>query len=317
MNDPMQLDLDVGVDDIRDHPPGPGDDPSWQESWAFAWYDPVANASGWHHSSTKYTEGVIDLKSWVCAGGRMVHGFQSWDLPIPAEDHSNRCMGPLRIRSVDPLRSDRIEIRSESLQMSLDTDPLVGPHWYRRKAMDHVTRKKSHWESYNSFRGHLTAEGIDRDVSGFAFLSRSWGPRDLRSLLSFRNLWATFGEDLTIRLLMPVTRDGPQMSGFVVDRDQLLPVRHARLDVTMSSDGANPLGCHGTVWTERGGYRFSGTVGDGHAQTNTHPPAEMYSHGSCIFELGGRLGTGFLQVNELKSPAPWDLTRLNANALSL
>jgi hypothetical protein len=42
---------------------------------------------------------------------------------------------------------------------------------------------------------------------------------------------------------------------------------------------------------------------------NTHPGA-MYSHASTIFRLGGRLGTGFFQVNELKQPAPWDLARL-------
>lgn len=313
----MRLDCNVSIDNVRDHPPGPSDDPSWQESWAFAWYDPVANASGWHHSSTKYVEGVIDLKSWVCADGRMVHDFQSWTLPIPPEDHSDRSMGPLRIRSVEPLRRDRIEISSELMQLSLDAEVLVGPHWYNRKAMENVARRKTHWESYNTFRGQLTVEGIKRDLAGFAFLSRSWGPRDLRNLLTFRNVWATFGEDLTIRLLMPVMRDGPQMSGFVLDRDQLLPLRHARLEVTMSSDGANPLGCQGTVWTERGGYGFSGAVGLGHAQTNTHPPAEMYSHGSCVFELGGRLGTGFLEVNELKRPAPWDLTRLIPNALPL
>jgi len=313
----MTLDQDIDIKELGNHPPGPGDDPSWQESFAFSWYDPVGNASGWHHSSTKYAEGVIDLKSWICADGKMVHDFQSWTLPIPAGDHTDRSMGPLRIRTVEPLRRDRIEISSELAQLSLDTEVLVGPHWYNRKAMENVARKKTHWESYNTFRGQLSVEGISRNLSGLAFLSRSWGPRDLRNLLTFRNVWATFGADLTIRLLMPVMRDGPQVSGFVFDRGQLLPVRNARLDVTISSDGANPLGCQGTVWTDRGGYRFSGAVGQGHAQTNTHPPAEMYSHGSCVFELGGRLGIGFLEVSELKKPAPWDFTRLNANVLPL
>lgn len=32
----MQLDLAIGADHVRSHPPGPEDDRSWQESWAFA-----------------------------------------------------------------------------------------------------------------------------------------------------------------------------------------------------------------------------------------------------------------------------------------
>jgi hypothetical protein len=307
----MRLDLDVAAEHDRNHYPLPADDDTWQESWAFAWYDPAADVSGWHHASVKRPVGVVDLKSWVSIRGKLVHSFQTWNMPVPQEDYSNIRLGPIRIRSLEPLTRQQIDIVDDTSNVSLVCEAMVGPHWFQRRAMDLQSHTKAHWENYSRFAGHVVNGSEDIKVAGFAFISRSWGPRDLTSLLTHRIIWACFGEDLTLRLFLPTTNSGPNPYGFVVNRGELHHLSKIRLDVTIDSDGANPLGCEATVWTEHGeGYRFSGHVNTGHAQTNTHPPDAMYSHASTVFELGGRLGSGFLQVNELKRPTPWDLKRL-------
>jgi hypothetical protein len=80
------------------------------------------------------------------------------------------------------------------------------------------------------------------------------------------------------------------------------------LDAVVAIDGHSPLGADCRFWTDAGrGYHMVGTV---QASVLTGGATYFCTDGLTVWEMGGRLGSGFFELDELSRPAPWHLREL-------
>jgi hypothetical protein len=72
----------------------------------------------------------------------------------------------------------------------------------------------------------------------------------------------------------------------------------------MGDDGHSPAGCDARIWTQSGhGYHVTGEVHT--ASPSSHLEGFWFTDGLCVYECGGRMGAGILEIQELGGPAPW------------
>lgn len=290
--------------DDGSHSP-PGDDDSWQESWYLLWYDPIRRAGGSYHVGLQTPRGRADVWNWTVVDDRVAGHFQSLVLPMPDEDLSDMTLGGMRLQTVKPLTAYRLEAEypDEDVQAGVDYEAFTAPFAFGLDG-EGVKIGASHYESFGRVSGTVRAGAHQVDVSGWAFQDHSWGPRDWSSLRSHRWICATFSEDLFFSVSTFVTAEGRRAGGYVYDDGAFHGVADVSFGTKISDDGHSPEGCDVQIWTTDGrGYRVEGRCGA--TAVNSHDGGWFATDGMTVFEMGGRLGTGLLEVSELKALAPW------------
>src|SRR3954449_2833885 len=84
---------EITPEEYGGHEPPPDADESWQESWGFAWHDPLRRAGGINHISIWRERGYADVWSWAALGGCVVGKYPSLNLPMPDEDFPSWSLG--------------------------------------------------------------------------------------------------------------------------------------------------------------------------------------------------------------------------------
>lgn len=281
-----------------------GQDEDWQESWACAWYDPLARVGGWHHVGLARVREQADLWSCIWIDGEFVHRFQKLDLAIPDQELTDLRLGPLHLWTEEPLLSHGIALADADHDLSarIECQRAVDPIAFSYSAA------KGHWEVYGCFSGELRVGQSKTPVKGHSFVDRSWGKRDWSDILTYRLIWAMFGSDLAFKLYVMRCKSGSQIFGVAMIEAEQIAIRHVEIDVVMHSDGISPKGAEITVFVENGRiYSFAGRC-DG-SDVGVQRDGFMCGHGNATFECGGRLGTGFIEAKELSVP-PAELASL-------
>jgi hypothetical protein len=292
----------IAPEDDSNHQPPPDAEESWQESWFLGWYDPLTRAAGFHHVDLQRVRGRACLWSWSALDGAVVGHYQSLDLPLPGGDLSDLSIGPVHITTKEPLRRYGLEAVHPGVREDVAYCSFVEPFAFSLDA-DGMDLGASHYESLGQVEGAITVGDREVPVAGFAFQDHSWGPRDYGSVKAHRWACMTFGEDLFGSIFSFTSDAGRRDFGYLFDDDVFHAVRRTRFDVRMADDGHTPLGCDATVWcTDGRGYRFSASVEV--AGVSSHDGGFFITDGFGVFELGGRLGTGILETQELAGPSP-------------
>ena len=291
---------EITAADDRNHLPEDPDDQDWQESFCLAWYDPVLRIGGFHHTGMQRVRNIADAWSWIAVNGRVVHKYLNNDLPLPADDYSDLTIGPFHLKSDRPLTHRTLRIDDRDVLASLDFaasgDTLGMSYDSGGSAIG-----KGHWENFGTVTGTVTCEGAEYQVNGLAFQDRSWGARDWSSIYAYRWNWASFGDDLIISVYHVTGSDGTRSLGHVFDRGEWRDIRSVDFVAEMAGDGITPLGSRVDIWMPNGGgYRLRG-VCDG-SSVQTHRDGFMMANACTRYELGGRIGAGFMEASELKKP---------------
>ncbi|WP_419827578.1 DUF7064 domain-containing protein [Sphingomonas sp.] len=304
----------TSITDIDDHNHEPEDGASvdWQESFCLAWYDPVQRIGGFQHTGMQRVRGIADAWCWITHEGRAVEKYHNNKLPLPEADYSDITIGPIQLRSEQPLTHRRLMVEHGRVRADLRyaaRGETVGLSY----DVGGSSMGRGHWENFGRVAGTVTIDGTDYAIDAAAFQDRSWGTRDWGSILTYRWNWATFGDDLIFSIYRVVGRDGTQAMGHVFDRGTWHQVRSVDFAIEMASDGVSPLGSIATVWLDDGtGYRLRGRC-DG-SSVQTQRDGYMMCNACTNYELGGRLGTGFIEVSELKQPTSPEIARQLAEA---
>lgn len=287
----------IGDGDIGAHPPT--EDVSWQESWGLAWHDPHTRTGGFHHFGLQRNRGYADVWSWIAKDDAVVGRFNHLRHPLPEQDLPNFALGPMQVSHSQP-RSLQFTSTFPDASVSLDYEAFTEPFGWSLKP-DLIAMGTSHYESLGRVTGALrTAQG-ETAVNGGAWHDHSWGPRNWGAALSSRWVWANFGPDLYISVFSIVTAGPPVLAGFVHDNGVFHGVAHANFGAQIADDGKTPTGCDMRLWTQSGrGYHLTATVGA--SSSVAHDGGFWMTDGLATFELGGRLGVGFVEVNELSTP---------------
>lgn len=290
------------VDD-RSHTPPEGQE-NWQESWYLLWYDPLRRAGGSYHVGLQTPRGRADVWNWTVVDDEVAGHYQSLTLPLPEEDLSDMTLGGMHLRTTEPLVGYRLgaEYPEEKVSAELSYRAFTEPFAFGLDGQG-VTIGSSHFESFGRVTGSVRVGDETSKVSGWAFQDHSWGPRDWSSLRSHRWICATFSENLFFSVSTFITAEGRRASGYVYD-DGFHGIVEVTFAVRVADDGHSPEGCDVRVWTVDGrGYHLTGSCGA--TAVNSHDGGWFATDGLCVFEMGGRLGTGLLEVSELKALAPW------------
>lgn len=296
---------EVSAEELGAHQPPADADESFQESWGFAWHDPIRRAGGINHISIWRNRGVADVWNWCALDGKVVGKYQNLKLPMPEADFPSWSAGGQTVTTTSG-RACRLQLAfdngaSADLNYEGFTDPLAfsldteGSTW-----------GSSHYESIGRVKGHVDAGQGPVAVDGFAWQDHSWGPRRWADVLSHRWIMAGFGPDLFITALQVVreSTEGGLPIGFVYDHGKLHRVEKAQFNARIGDDGHTPLGCDARIWVDAGhGYRVTGDVHT--ASPSSHNEGFWFTDGLAEFECGGRLGAGIFEVQDLKGPAPW------------
>jgi hypothetical protein len=294
---------DVTDEELGAHASGPEE--NWQESWGFAWHDPIRKAGGLHHLHQWRNRGYADVWSWTVLEGRLVGQYQNLRLPLPDADYPHWECGGQRVTTHG---SRHCSLRAEypDVVASVDYEAAHAPSVYSPAEADGIHWGKSHWESIGRVAGSITVAGETTQVSGLAFQDHSWGPRHWVDALSHRWLFAGFGASLCISATVTVTEHGPRPLpwGYVYDNGEAHQIEAVTTGARMADDGHSPAGCDTRIWTKDGiGYHVTGQVHT--AVPSSHEEGFWMTDGLCVFECGGRLGAGIYEVAELRGVPPY------------
>lgn len=287
---------EVGPEHDNNHLAPEGEtDLTWQESWAFAWYDPLNRIGGWQHCGMQRLRGVTDINSYVAHDGRMIDDYEHDAFPLPAQDYTNITFGPVTLKSLEPLTKHQVILANVNSHADLTLNTTVGPFWMGHGNAPH------HWEGFGRVTGQVKLADKTVPVNGFFFHDRSWGTRDWDGMFVIRLVCAIFGDDMIFRLFQMTGPQGRKEYGYALINGQFKSVLALDNEILMTGDGMTPAGVQITAYTEGGeAWRITGRARDTHLMT--HGPKWMMSHSNLVYECGGRVGTGFLEVSERRVP---------------
>ncbi|EHI13541.1 DUF7065 domain-containing protein [Mycolicibacterium thermoresistibile] len=280
-----------------------GDDERWQESWVLYWFDPSNMSGGSHHFGLQRPRERADVWDWVTVQGRHAGHFNALTLPIPDQDLSKFEIGRMRIQTLEPLQKYRFSSEYPSTGTKVDivyeafTDAIS-------VALDGSGAEvgANHYETFGRASGTVTQGGQTLEVSGWAFQDHSWGIRDWNTVGAHRWICATFSENFYCAAGTFATNAGVRAFGYVFD-GEFKEVTRMSFGGRVGDDGFSVEGCDARIWTKPGdAYHITGDCVS--SQLSNHHDGWFTSNGFAMFECGGRLGTGVLELAELKQLTP-------------
>jgi hypothetical protein len=294
--------------DASAHQPDDPADLRWQESFCIVWHDPLTASGGNHHFSLWRNQGIADVWSWVVIEGIEVGREQENELPIPAEDLLDTKVGGMRVQGDGDLRhyvltheydGCTVEIRYRAYCEPVELDYAKGG----------ARLGKRHYETLGGVEVWATIGDRQLDLTGVAFQDHSWGPRELGRNPAGQFFFTVFGEDLMAVVYSRLTLEGLDQDGWVRRDGRVARVARATIEADIGTDGLLPRRCRCDVWTDDGqGLRLSGAAQTGAVEGGI---GLLAGDGLMVFECGGRLGGGMLEVKPLRFPLPAHRRLLN------
>lgn len=304
----FRLTHDVPVDDDEGHAPSADSDDSWQESYCICWFDSVRRVGGWHHLGLQRRRGQADYWTALVLEGRVIGEEQRLTAPLPSDPMSDLHLGPMHIRTKDPLRSYSLNMEYASSGCDITYDAYTAPVGYVAD-MAGADIGHGHYESFGRVEGTVRSGDRIIEASGHGFQDHSWGPRNNGALLSFRNYMACFGPDLFTNVFLASTPVGPQIYGYVFD-GEWQAVSSVDGSVGVADDGYTPLTIDSRLWSAASGRGWHLTGASDGVSFNTHTDDFFIANAYCTYELGGRVGAGVTCVRNFGNVPPWHRERL-------
>ncbi|MBN8848654.1 MULTISPECIES: hypothetical protein [unclassified Sphingomonas] len=296
--------------DNDNHAPGPEE--NWQESSLFTWHDADSASGGFYRLGMHPNRKTASIYTWTALDGRMVDRRMLWGVPLPAGHITGITIGDVAVSTIDPLERYQVTVTRPDLSLTLDWRPFVPPmmHTLSTPGSGSVLAK-GHYNTMG--RATVTGEFEGRRIElwGDGFMDHSWGPRT-GIPLGTRWLVASFGPDFCIMILQNMTEQGSMVKASYILRDGRVvnASSRTRIHMTVGDDSYSPEGCEAEVWDVEGRcYRVRGKVV---APCSVYPFHDSFlTHGTAVFECGGRVGRGILECsNNFKGPPDWEVATL-------
>lgn len=287
----------VTIEDCRRHQPD--GDPRWQESFYVGWVDLDNRACGANHISlAPVGHRDTHVWSWTMVDGEVIGRSQTHGMPMPDSDYDDMRIGALHVRSSDDPRRLGLGVDyGNGVDLDLIFDASCNPVELSLDRGDVVLGDR-HYELMGTVSGTLRTPSRTITVNASGWSDHSWGARDFSTNISHRWLWASFGPDFAISVFGFVSNEGYFPFGWVWDGGEAHLVTAASFDAVVADDGITPRGCDARIVTASGRrYRVKGRVRDAALMGGVGWHA---MNGLTEYECGGRIGEGFLEVNELK-----------------
>ena len=289
----------ISREDRRRHQPGPDAGPGWQESFYLGWIDRERRACGANHISLAPASGRdTHVWSWTMVEGKVVGRSQSHAMGWPTGDFDDLTLGALHLRSAEADESIALTARyDDGVSVEMAFAPSTSAVEMNLNQGDVVLGDR-HYEIMGRVTGAVHLPDRTIPIRAGAWSDHSWGQRDFSTNIAHRWLFASFGDDFAMTAFGFVTNTGIFPFGWVWANGEVDEVVSARFGAQVGDDGITPEGCDARIGTASGKhYRVKGRSREAALMGGVGWHA---MNGLTEFECGGRIGEGFLEVNELK-----------------
>ncbi len=291
----------VAAEDVHAHEPEDADDERWQESFCIVWHDPVTRSGGNHHFSLWRNKGIADVWSWVIVDGVEVAREQAHDLDVPQGDLTDIQAGGMHVSSGDDLVNYRLRHTFGATVVDISYSAYSPPVELDYQHSGALLGKR-HYETLGRVDVVIGGDQPERHLSGVAFQDHSWGPRELLRNPAGQFFFAVFGDDLMMAMYSRVTVEGVGQDGWLYEPGRLQRLARVEISASVADDGLLPVHCDCTLWTDdRRGRRIRGTA---QAATVEGGIGLLAGDALTVFECGGRLGGGMLEIKPLRFTLP-------------
>ena len=276
------------------------DDPMWQESFCIVWHDPETHSGGNHHFSLWRNKGIADIWSWVVVDGVEVGREQVNETPIPDGDLSDFQVGGMHVHSDGDFKHYTLTHTFDACTVIIRYTAYVDP-----VELDYAnggaSLGKRHIETLGKVDVEVQLHGKKLNLNGVAFQDHSWGHRELERNPAGQFIFAVFGPDLMASIYMRQTVEGPSQDGWVYRSGQLERITRADIAASIGVDGLYPISCRCDAWTGSHGIRITGDFQLGAVEGGI---GLLAGDGLMVFESGGRIGGGMLELKPLRFALP-------------
>jgi hypothetical protein len=206
----------MGPADDRFHAPA-SREPWWTETCWFSFGDPRSDLSGTFYPLFRRNLGVAALavSVWDASAHepwRALYHRTHWHLPWPAGDLDDLALAGLRYETLEPLRRYRVRYRDGDLiEAELQYEALMPPHEIG------VRDGHGHLDQPCRFEGHVTLQGVRREVAGLDMRDRSWQLRaDDRSTRGSYSYGIAGARDAFLALASRMGEEERVVAGFLL-----------------------------------------------------------------------------------------------------
>ena len=280
------------------------DDPCWQESIFFFWWDQVAGLGGIHRIGNEPNGDSPSANCWngvFSLDGKRFR--QSIIKPTEAADRTATGLGcaPSRYQFEDGRWSFFVSNRDCEISLEVENYvPLLHMYPVSKVGAIHANYAKHHYESAGWARGNVRLGERHATIEALSYRDHSWGRREWGTLLSHRYFAGTTGPDFTCCTIHWQGPDG-KLSHFGLVIRQGVSTYAERVDFLtyMETDGT----------THRGGViKFFMPGGEVIEIRARLVDAMLNHHGGddaaaiaavdsiCLFEYGGKTGFGDFEI---------------------
>lgn len=292
--------------DMGGHAPDPGDE-LWSESFCIVWHDPITKSGGNHHFHLWRNRGICDNWSWVAMDGREVGREQFNENPIPDQDLTDITVGGMHVVSHGDFRRYTLDHVFATGRATIEYEAYIDPvelHYTQGGA----ALGKRHYETLGKVAVRLEFASEVRHVTGVAFQDHSWGHRELERNPAGQFGFAVWGPDLMSVFYARATVEGLNYDGWIYRDGAFQPIRRIEVVSTVGNDGLLPRSATFDLWTDTGGMRVNGVSQFGVVEGGI---GLLAGDGMAVYETGGRLGGGMLEVKPLRFALPQHRALLN------
>ena len=251
-------------DSSWDRPHTPSDEPNWQESDCYWFYDAERGVGGFHRIGQKpnLKTGQITAFVFDCDGERFVLNdsyskhrpigpADRWDTGHRVESHVAEALGDQKMRfSWEEVESSATLEFHESFH--------APRNWSKTGHSDDFMsniNSDGHLECSGKLRGVVRIGTQTYEIDALAHRDRSWGLRDNSrvSMHRYRMFSGTVGPELSFASFLLDLKAGETMvAGFVSRHGVDLDVRDLRVVTAFDSDGLSPMRATAVLTLETG-----------------------------------------------------------------
>ncbi|MGH6650025.1 hypothetical protein CVO77_08565 [Sphingopyxis lindanitolerans] len=288
------------------------DEPSWQESDCYWFYDVKLGVGGFHRIGQKPNKGTGQLMLFVfkTGGERFVlNSAPRNEVQLGADARQSRKQ-VVGSHTAEALGDGRMRYTWDEPESSADIEfyesfytPRNWPSGKNTEHFEEATNSDGHLECGGRIRGKVRIGDNEYEIDALAHRDRSWGKRsDSAPMMHrYRMYTGTCGSELSFAgFFLDFNETTPMTMGFVDRNGKQEAITNLRVAVTFDYDGLTPLGSIGIMTLESGEQlRIESKVVQGFL--TPLPAMGTFSQDNIsTFEYGGK--TGFVDLEMCTNP---------------
>jgi len=230
-----------------DRPHLPDDNPLWQESDCYWFFDRKTGIGGYHRigQTPNQHRGNVMLNVFKLGGARF-RSLAEYSEADCMRDETSQQVGSSSAKSIDDM-----EMRFSWDEPGCAAELTFYESFYEPRdwvspsqksdgaaAVEKEMNTGGHLECSGRLRGVITIDGVSVEVDALAHRDRSWGIRDLRMAYQHRMVTGTVGPDLSwATFVMRLENGVAAHAGFVVRHGEAVDIERLETVTGFADDG--------------------------------------------------------------------------------